>query len=71
MIMSTTSLLIIFRLKSPFLDAAKMIAAYMTSSDPAVARQIVEGPWWQVMNSTFQELPSNRYLIFTSRISEL
>ncbi|VDK86607.1 unnamed protein product [Litomosoides sigmodontis] len=47
------------KLKSPFLDAAKMIAAYMTSSDPAVARQIVEGPWWQVMNSTFQELPSN------------
>ncbi|VBB30515.1 unnamed protein product [Acanthocheilonema viteae] len=32
------------KLKSPFLDAAKMIAAYMTSSDPAVARQIVEGP---------------------------
>ncbi|CAG9536551.1 unnamed protein product [Cercopithifilaria johnstoni] len=47
------------KLKSPFLDAAKMIAAYMTSTDPAVARQIVEGPWWHVMNSTFQELPSN------------
>ncbi|VDO59361.1 unnamed protein product, partial [Onchocerca flexuosa] len=42
------------KVKSPFLDAAKMIAAYMTSSDPAVARQIVEGPWWHVMNSTFQ-----------------
>ncbi|MCP9262346.1 hypothetical protein DINM_005619 [Dirofilaria immitis] len=45
--------------KSPFLDAAKMIAAYMTSTDPAVARQIVEGPWWHVMNSTFQEYPSS------------
>ncbi|VDO42302.1 unnamed protein product [Brugia timori] len=32
------------KLKSPFLDAAKMIAAYMTSNDPTVARQIVEGP---------------------------
>uniref|UniRef100_A0A1I7W1V1 UBR-type domain-containing protein n=1 Tax=Loa loa TaxID=7209 RepID=A0A1I7W1V1_LOALO len=47
------------KLKSPFLDAAKMIAAYMTSTDPTVARQIVEGPWWHVMNSTFQELPLN------------
>ncbi|KAM3718703.1 Integrator complex subunit [Dirofilaria immitis] len=47
------------KVKSPFLDAAKMIAAYMTSTDPAVARQIVEGPWWHVMNSTFQEYPSS------------
>ncbi|KAK6105022.1 hypothetical protein QQG55_18630 [Brugia pahangi] len=47
------------KLKSPFLDAAKMIAAYMTSNDPTVARQIVEGPWWHVMNSTFQDLSSN------------
>nr|CDP91181.1 Bm8199, isoform a [Brugia malayi] len=49
------------KLKSPFLDAAKMIAAYMTSNDPTVARQIVEGPWWHVMNSTFQDLSSNRH----------
>ncbi|OZC06500.1 hypothetical protein X798_06511 [Onchocerca flexuosa] len=47
------------KVKSPFLDAAKMIAAYMTSSDPAVARQIVEGPWWHVMNSTFQDKRRN------------
>lgn len=39
-----------------------MIAAYMTSTDPAVARQIVEGPWWHVMNLTFQDPPSNRHV---------
>uniref|UniRef100_A0A0R3RGG2 Nucleolar protein 56 n=1 Tax=Elaeophora elaphi TaxID=1147741 RepID=A0A0R3RGG2_9BILA len=60
------------KLKSPFLDAAKMIAAYMTSTDPLVARQIVEGPWWHVMNSTFQELPSSRHvtLYYSKRRSD-
>ncbi|VDM96840.1 unnamed protein product [Thelazia callipaeda] len=43
------------RLRSPFLDVAKMIGAYMTSTDSIVARQIIEGPWWHVMSSTFQE----------------
>ncbi|VDN17258.1 unnamed protein product [Gongylonema pulchrum] len=43
------------KFKSPFLDVAKMIGAYMTTTDSAVARQIAEGPWWQVMSSTFQD----------------
>ncbi|VDN39720.1 unnamed protein product [Gongylonema pulchrum] len=48
------------KFKSPFLDVAKMIGAYMTTTDSAVARQIAEGPWWQVMSSTFQDFSGNK-----------
>lgn len=52
-----------FRLKSPFLDVAKLIAAYMTNIDVGYARQVADGPWWQVMGSTFQDSPTKLVIL--------
>lgn len=42
------------RLKSPFLDVAKVLAAYMTS-DPAMKKKVADGAWWQIMHATFED----------------
>ncbi|KHN71072.1 hypothetical protein Tcan_02542 [Toxocara canis] len=47
------------KLKSPFLDVAKVLAAYMTS-DAAMKKKVAEGAWFQIMHSTFEDSSAKR-----------
>uniref|UniRef100_A0A915ACT1 Integrator complex subunit 8 n=2 Tax=Parascaris TaxID=6254 RepID=A0A915ACT1_PARUN len=47
------------KLKSPFLDVAKVLAAYMTS-DPAMKKKVADGAWWQIMHATFEDPTTKR-----------
>uniref|UniRef100_A0A0N5B095 Importin N-terminal domain-containing protein n=1 Tax=Syphacia muris TaxID=451379 RepID=A0A0N5B095_9BILA len=45
------------KLRSPFLDVAKVLAAFITA-DQSRAKMIADGPWWQIMHLTFEDGPS-------------